>query len=129
MFALHPDRSRLNPKFDGYKLDPISSEDAVSRYALQHKATQASVSGRHHFSFQEAQSRIRHNHLSVSPDAEHAVYIDENLRAILIRLDHVRVYRYPCDYTDSIHSLEPGHSPAVFRSNLRYSSAYTDPGI
>ncbi|KAI9465504.1 hypothetical protein BJY52DRAFT_1424569 [Lactarius psammicola] len=88
MFALHPDRSLLNPKFDGYKLDPISSEDAVSRYVLQHRATQASVSGRHHFSFQEAQSRIRHNHLSVSADAEQAVYIDENLRVILIRLDH-----------------------------------------
>ncbi|KAH9002569.1 hypothetical protein EDB86DRAFT_3063150 [Lactarius hatsudake] len=88
MFALHPDRSLLNPKFDGYKLDPISSEDAVSRYALQHKATQASVSGRHHFSFQEAQSRIRHDHLSVSPGAEQAVYIDENLRVISIRLDH-----------------------------------------
>ncbi|KAH9179224.1 hypothetical protein EDB89DRAFT_2160183 [Lactarius sanguifluus] len=88
MFALHPDRSLLNPKFDGYKLDPISSEDAVSRYALRHKATQASVSGRHHFSFQEAQSRIRHDHLSVSPGAEQAVYIDENLRVISIRLDH-----------------------------------------
>ncbi|KAH8998592.1 hypothetical protein EDB92DRAFT_1813400 [Lactarius akahatsu] len=88
MFALHPDRSLLNPKFDGYKLDPISSEDAVSRYALQHKASQASVSGRHHFSFQEAQSRIRHDHLSVSPGTEQAVYIDENLRVISIRLDH-----------------------------------------
>ncbi|KAF8270769.1 hypothetical protein EI94DRAFT_1797716 [Lactarius quietus] len=88
MFALHPERSLLNPKFDGYKLDPLSSEDTVSRYALQHKATQASVSGRHHFSFQEAQSRIRHNHLSVSPDAEQAVYIDENLSVISIRLDH-----------------------------------------
>ncbi|KAI9443206.1 hypothetical protein H4582DRAFT_1807893 [Lactarius indigo] len=88
MFALHPDRSLLNPKFDGYKLDPISSEDAVSRYTLRHNATQASVSGRHHFSFQEAQSRIRHDHLSVSPDAEQAVYIDEDLRVISIRLDH-----------------------------------------
>ena len=96
MFALHPDRSLLNPKFDGYKLDPISSEDTVSRYALHHRATQASVSGRHHFSFQEAQSRIRHNHLSVSPDTKQAVYIDENLRVISIRLDHVS-RGYPCD--------------------------------
>lgn len=127
MFALHPDRSLLNPKFDGYKLDPISSEDAVSRYALQHKATQASVSGRHHFSFQEAQSRIRHNHLSVSPDAEQAVYIDENLGVISIQLDHVRIIH--ATNTESIHSIEPGHSPAVFQNNLRYSSACTDPCV
>jgi hypothetical protein len=127
MFALHPDRSLLNPKFDGYKLDPISSEDTVSRYALQHKATQASVSGRHHFSFQEAQSRIRHNHLNVSPDAEQAVYIDENLRVISIRLDHVRLIH--ATVRCSIHLLESGHFPAVFRGNLRYSSAHTDPSI
>ncbi|KAI0251999.1 hypothetical protein BJV78DRAFT_1275098 [Lactifluus subvellereus] len=88
MFALHPNRSLLNPKFDGYKLDPISSEDTVARHVLPHKATQASVSGRHHFSFQEAQSRIRHNHLCVSPEGEHTVYIDTDLRVILVRLDH-----------------------------------------
>lgn len=127
MFALHPDRELLNPKFDGYKLDPISSEDTVCRYALQHKATQASVSGRHHFSFQEAQSRIRHNHLSVSPDAEQAVYIDENFRVISIRLDHVRVIH--ATIRCSIHLLELGHTPAVFRDNLRYSPAHTDPSI
>ena len=127
MFALHPDRSLLNPKFDGYKLDPISSEDTVCRYSLQHKATQASVSGRHHFSFQEAQSRIRYNHLSVSPDAKQAVYIDENLRVISIRLDHVRVIH--ATIRCSIHLLESGHTPAAFRDNLRYSPAHTDPGI
>jgi hypothetical protein len=93
MFTLHPNRSLLNPKFDGYKLDPISSEDTVARHVLPYKATQASVSGRHHFSFQEAQSRVRHNHLDVSPKGEHAVYIDVDLRVILVRLDHVRALR------------------------------------
>jgi hypothetical protein len=93
MFTLHPNRSLLNPKFDGYKLDPISSEDTVARHVLPYKATQASVSGRHHFSFQEAQSRVRHNHLDVSPKGEHAVYIDADLRVILVRLDHVRALR------------------------------------
>jgi hypothetical protein len=90
MFTLHPNRSLLNPKFDGYKLDPISSEDTVARHVLPYKATQASVSGRHHFSFQEAQSRIRHNHLNVSLEGEHVVYIDADLRVVLVRLDHVR---------------------------------------
>jgi hypothetical protein len=90
MFTLHPNRSLLNPKFDGYKLDPISSEDAIARHALKHVATQASASGRHLFSFQEAESRIRHNHLTVSPDRERAVYVDADLRVISVRLDHVR---------------------------------------
>ncbi|KAI0300295.1 hypothetical protein BC826DRAFT_1090322 [Russula brevipes] len=88
MFTLHPNRSLLNPKFDGYRLDPISSEDSVTRHVLEHMAVQASVSGRHHFSFQEAESRIRHNHLTVSLDGAQAVYIDMDLRVILVRLDH-----------------------------------------
>ena len=91
MFTLHPNRSLLNPKFDSYKLDPISSEDTVTRHALKYTATQTSVSGRHHFSFQETESRIRHNHLTVSPDGEQAVYIDADLRVISVQLDHVRV--------------------------------------
>lgn len=91
MFTLHPDRSLLNPKFDGYKLDPVSSEDTVAHHALKHTATQASVSGRHHLSFQETESRIRHNHLTVSPDGEQAVYIDKDLSVISVRLDNVRV--------------------------------------
>jgi hypothetical protein len=91
MFTLHPNRSLLNPKFDGYKLDPISSEDTVARHALKYIATQASVTGRHHFSFQETESRIRHNHLIVNPNGEQAVYIDTELRVISVRLDHVRV--------------------------------------
>jgi hypothetical protein len=91
MFTLHPNRSLLNPKFDGYRLDPVSSEDSVARHVLEHTTVQASVSGRHHFSFQEAESRIRHNHLTVSPDGAQAVYIDVDLRVILVRLDHVRV--------------------------------------
>ena len=91
MFTLHPNRSLLNPNFDGYKLDPIASEDAVVRHVLKHEATQASASGLHRFSFQEAESRIRHNHLTVSPDGTQAVYIDAGLRAISVQLlDHVR---------------------------------------
>ena len=91
MFTLHPNRSLLNPKFDSYKLDPISSEDTVTRHALKYTATQNSVSGWHHFSFQETESRIRHNHLTVSPDGEQAVYIDADLRVISVQLDQVRV--------------------------------------
>lgn len=120
MFTLHPNRSLLNPKFDGYKLDPVSSEDTVSRHALKYTATQASVSGRHHLSFQETESRIRHNHLTVSPDGEQAVYIDKDLSVISVRLDHVRVLHV----TVQIHLLaSTGHTPAILHSNIRHPSA------
>jgi len=116
MFTLHPNRSLLNPKFDGYKLDPTSSEDTITRHALKHVATQASASGRHHFSFQEAESRIRHNHLTVSPDGEQAVYVDADLRVISVRLDHVRRFSVrPC----GIHSLaSAGHISALLHGDL-----------
>ncbi|KAH9969584.1 hypothetical protein BC827DRAFT_1151598 [Russula dissimulans] len=124
MFTLHPNRSLLNPKFDSYKLDPISSEDTITRYVLKHKATQASVSARHHFSFQEAESRIRHNHLTVSPDGEQAVYIDADLRVISVRIDHdtfqpsfVAIYDLP----------QPTQTPASDSSQREYpSSVFVD---
>lgn len=141
MFTLHPNRSLLNPKFDGYKLDPVSLEDTVARYALEHTATQASVSGRHHLSFQETESRIRHNHLTVSPDGEQAVYIDKDLSVISVRLDQVRVLhltvqspftRYPRThssqpsqrYTTSL-GLRKHRRPIRLRGNIRPLSFLT----
>ena len=76
-------RSLLNPKFEGYKLNPIS-QDAVARYALQHKPIQATVSGRSPLSFQEVQSRISHNHLVVANDGARALYIDSEYRVIIV---------------------------------------------
>jgi hypothetical protein len=88
MFA--PTRTLLNPKFECYKLDIISQEDAVTRYPLEYKATQATVSGRSTFSFQEIQSRITHNHLAVCSEAGRAIYVDSNARVIAIDVDAVR---------------------------------------
>jgi hypothetical protein len=113
MFTLHPNRTLLNPNFDGYKLDPISSEDTVARHALKYTATQASVTGRHHFSFQETESRIRHNHLIVSPDGEQAVYTDADLRVISVRLDHnVRVLHVTVRGPFT-RQRPTGHTPAI----------------
>ncbi len=124
MFTLHPNRSLLNPKFDGYKLDPISSEDTVARHALEHIATQASVPGRHHLSFQETESRIRHNHLTVSPDGEQAVYIDKDLRVISVRLDHVRVLHVtvqsPFTRLRRTHSNHPSQRYMTFLSLYKH---------
>ncbi|KAF8976821.1 hypothetical protein BDQ17DRAFT_1440949 [Cyathus striatus] len=81
-----PDKDLLNPKFEGYRLDRIPQDDAIARYTLQHKPTQATVSGKIPLSFQEVQSRITHNHLAVSSDAGCAVYVDADYKVILINL-------------------------------------------
>ncbi|KAF8501005.1 hypothetical protein F5888DRAFT_1877770 [Russula emetica] len=122
MFTLHPNRSLLNPKFEGYKLDPVSSEDTVARHALKHTATQASVSGRHHLSFQETESRIRHNHLTVSPDGEQAVYIDKDLSVISVRLDHHRTHS--SHLSQAIYDIpQPAQTPVSDSSQREYPSS------
>ncbi|KAJ7784587.1 hypothetical protein B0H16DRAFT_1493053 [Mycena metata] len=80
-------RNLLNPKFEGYKLDAINQDDVVARYNLQYTATQATVSTNSLLSFQEVQSRITHNHISVAPQDSRAVYIDAQYRVILLQLD------------------------------------------
>lgn len=84
-----PNRSLLNPKFEGYKLDLVSQEDAVARYVLDHKATQATVSGKAPLSFEEVQSRITHNHLAVSSDTGRMLYVDAELKLVVVDLDSV----------------------------------------
>lgn len=83
-----PNRSLLNPKFEGYKLDPIHQEDVTSRYDLQNKPTQATVSGKSPLTFEEVQSRITHNHLAVSENGR-ALYIDAELNVVVIDIDLV----------------------------------------
>ena len=63
------DRSLLNVAFEGYKLAIMDTEEAVKRYQLPYHATQATTSGKTPLSFQEMQSRITHNHLSIDAEA------------------------------------------------------------
>lgn len=87
MEAFAPSRSLLNPKFEGYKLDPVSQEDSVASYPLQYKPTQTAISGKSSFSFQEVQSRITHNHISVCYGSYRAAYVDASSRIILVDLN------------------------------------------
>jgi hypothetical protein len=87
MFAT--ERSLLNPKFEGYKLDAIDQENSVARYSLQYPLTQATVSTHSPLSFHEVQSRITHNHISVAPHGSKAVYVDSQYRVILVEVDLV----------------------------------------
>lgn len=93
MPTFEPEKSLLNAKFEGYKLDAIDQDAVLSRFRLEHPLTQTSAAGRLPLTFHEVQSRIRHNHLTVSPDGS-AVYIDEELRVIRIIVNDVSGYTY-----------------------------------
>ncbi|CAL1713091.1 unnamed protein product [Somion occarium] len=70
-----PDRSLLNPKFNSYVLHSLDQDKAISRYPLSNKLSQTNISGRSPLSFQEVQSRIRHNHLTVGPNGRAATLV------------------------------------------------------
>lgn len=94
MPILSPNRSLLNPKFEGYRLDPVAQADVVTRYELPYKLTQATVSAsRSPISMQEVQSRITHNHLAISRHHRRALYIDSELRVVVVDVDQVSQLR------------------------------------
>jgi hypothetical protein len=84
------DRSLINSKFEGYKLDPIEQAEHVFSYPLPCQVSQATVStstrtGSTHLPFEEMRSRIRHNYLSMGRNGE-ALYIDEDMGVNIIRI-------------------------------------------
>ncbi|KZT34363.1 CS-domain-containing protein [Sistotremastrum suecicum HHB10207 ss-3] len=84
-----PSRALLNPKFEGYKLSPLPHQSHVFRYSLERHVTQATASSSlqtRSLSFEEVQSRIRHNHLALG-QGNRGLYIDEDLGVNLITLD------------------------------------------
>ncbi|KAG2361709.1 hypothetical protein BDR07DRAFT_1358606 [Suillus spraguei] len=89
MSSFTPNHALLNPKFEGYKLEVISQEDAVTRFGLECRPTQVANSGRSPLSFKEVQSRITHNHLAIANDSGRCLYIDSEHRVILVDLANV----------------------------------------
>ena len=88
-----PDRALLNPKFEGYKLDAFDQDKVVTRFPVNYHPSQTNVSGRSPLSFQEVQSRIRHNHLTIGPH-DKAIYVDSESRVISVDTDEVCVSLY-----------------------------------
>ena len=87
-----PNRSLLNPKFEGYKFYPLPQDDLTHRYVLQYKPTQTNASASHStqpMTFQEVQSRITHNHLTVKSGSAVGVYVDADYRVIGVTADPV----------------------------------------
>lgn len=87
-----PDRSLLNPKFEGYKFSPLEYDEVSTHHPLQYKLSQTNVSGRAPLSFQEVQSRVLHNHLAICSQSRRAAYVDAELRVIGVDLDEVSLY-------------------------------------
>lgn len=91
-----PDKALLNPKFEGYKLDPLESDVHVSSYSLPGDgATQSTISSKQHSSFKEVQNRIRHNHLYPTSIGNQAGYVDRSGAFIIICYDFVGVIGRP----------------------------------
>ncbi|KAH9480304.1 NudC domain-containing protein 1 [Psilocybe cubensis] len=124
MDSFKANRSLLNPKFEGYKLEPIYQEQAVARYKLSRRPTQATASGKVPLTFQEMRSRITHNHLTVDSETGRAIYVDEEFNVCLIgipmpgvRPSFQIVYQMatPMD-TSSVPAIQREYPSSVFLS-------------
>ncbi|KAI8978686.1 hypothetical protein BD414DRAFT_465693 [Trametes punicea] len=117
-----PDRSLLNPKFEGYKFAPLEYDEVTAHYPLEHKLSQTNVSGRAFLSFQEVQSRVLHNHLAICNQSKRAVYVDAELRVIGIDLDEASLkptFRVLCELprpiqSSALDSLQREYPSAAF---------------
>ncbi|KAJ7212132.1 hypothetical protein GGX14DRAFT_447561 [Mycena pura] len=116
-------RSLINPKFEGYKLGLVPQETCVARHTLPYGATQSTVSTSSPLSFEEVQSRITHNHISVAPHALRAVYVDTQYRVILVELNTETlipsfrpVYELPQPLQSQNSSLHREYPSAAFLS-------------
>ncbi|OJT15270.1 NudC domain-containing protein 1 [Trametes pubescens] len=87
MTTFTPDRSLLNPKFDGYKFSPLDYDEVTTHHPLANRLSQTNVSGRAPLSFQEVQSRVLHNHLALCSGSRRAAYVDAELRVVVVDLD------------------------------------------
>lgn len=82
----------LNSKFDGYKLQSIDAASAITYHDLPLPgATQSTVSaGRSApLSFEEVQSRVRHNHLSPGGSDGTSAYVDAGGTLVVVQIDPV----------------------------------------
>lgn len=111
-------RSLINSKFEGYKLD-LPHGEVVARYDLPYRPTQATVSSNARpLSFQEVQSRITHNHLTLSNETNHALYVDSANRVVLITLANPPtfqvIYELPKTVQGTTSFRRPEYPSAIF---------------
>ncbi|KAG1745920.1 uncharacterized protein EDB91DRAFT_1345583 [Suillus paluster] len=120
MSSFTPNHALLNPKFEGYKLEVISQEDAVTRFGLEYRPTQVANSGRSPLSFKEVQSRITHNHLAMENSSGRCLYIDSEHRVILVDLMNDS---HTPSFTVVYELAAPISAPAAAQVHHEYPSA------
>ncbi|EIW59480.1 uncharacterized protein TRAVEDRAFT_166874 [Trametes versicolor FP-101664 SS1] len=100
MATFTPNRSLLNPKFDGYKFSPLDYDEVTTHHPLVNRLSQTNVSGRAPLSFQEVQSRVLHNHLALCSGSRRAAYVDAELSVVVVDLDETTLaptFRVVCE--------------------------------
>ncbi|KAF9267445.1 hypothetical protein L218DRAFT_920313 [Marasmius fiardii PR-910] len=122
MNPLVADRKLLNPKFEGYKFDPLDQDQIVSRFPLTQKVSQSTSPSRSVLSFHEVQSRITHNHLTVSTESNRAIYVDEDFNLVSVVIsDDCPVFRIVYELPKPVKSndvdIHPEYPSSVFLSD------------
>lgn len=111
------DRTKLNPKFDGYKLASLDEANTVRRIPLPANGiSQATVSASSYLFFQEVQARIKFNHLAVGSDSDTYAtlgYIDKDGTFTVVRLDKVDIVLSLRSYSNSSPDLTSSRLPPV----------------
>lgn len=90
------DSTKLNPKFDGYKLTPFNEASNVYRSSLidQGNIQIGQTTSDHRLGFRDLQARIRYSHLIYGHPLDHnrgsAFCIDQDYNLHMIVFDKVR---------------------------------------
>jgi hypothetical protein len=91
MPVLIPDRSKLNPAFEAYRLhSPADADDTVVRRPLRSAVI---PTGREHRAYQaplgraQVSARAKRNHLTVDQSGSRALFVDSAKDVILVELD------------------------------------------
>jgi hypothetical protein len=91
MPVLIPDRSKLNPAFEAYRLhSPADADDTVVRRPLRSAVI---PTGREHRAYQaplgraQVSARAKRNHLTVDQSGSRALFVDSARDVILVELD------------------------------------------
>jgi hypothetical protein len=86
MPVLVPDRARLNPRFEAYRLSS-APDDLDLRTTLDVPVIPAAGHGHAPIALAQARARAARNHLAVSPSGQRALFIDAERRVLVVSLD------------------------------------------
>jgi hypothetical protein len=85
MPLLVPDRAKLNPAFEAYRLSP-AADDVAARCALDTRVVPPAT-GRAPLGLAQARARAGRNHLAIAPGAQRALFVDGARRVMAVALD------------------------------------------